>query len=157
MLDYGYFNFDINFIFKRFLILFLKRLINEQILFVFQFKLHLTLSWPRPISYRNQSIDLQSKSMDWLLYDIGLRHEKVKFLKRLSKTNDFNGSFVGVKLIANSMPSIMIHFSSNSWFLVLKLPYTVSEAVAQRCFVKRLFLKNFRNSTEMICARLPGL
>ena len=39
---------------------------------------HLTLSWQRPISYRNQSIDLRSKSMDWFLYDIGLRHERVK-------------------------------------------------------------------------------
>ena len=29
------------------------------------------------ISYRNQSIDLQSKSMDWFLYDNGLRHERV--------------------------------------------------------------------------------
>ena len=29
----------------------------------------LTLSWRRPLSYRNQSIDLQSKSMDWFLYD----------------------------------------------------------------------------------------
>ena len=28
--------------------------------------------------YRNQSIDLPSKSMDWFLYDIGLRHERVK-------------------------------------------------------------------------------
>ena len=37
----------------------------------------LTLSWRRPISYRNQSIDLQSKSMDWFLYNIGLRHERV--------------------------------------------------------------------------------
>ena len=27
-------------------------------------------------SYRN--IDLRSKSMDWSLYDIGLRHERVK-------------------------------------------------------------------------------
>ena len=25
----------------------------------------LTLSWRGPLSYRNQSIDLQSKSMDW--------------------------------------------------------------------------------------------
>ena len=32
----------------------------------------LTLSWRRPLSYRNQSIDLQSKSMDWFLYDNGL-------------------------------------------------------------------------------------
>ena len=37
----------------------------------------LTLSWRRPLSYRNQSIDLQSKSMDWFLYDNGLRHERV--------------------------------------------------------------------------------
>ena len=34
----------------------------------------LTLSWRRPISYRKQSIE----SMDWFLYDIGLRHERVK-------------------------------------------------------------------------------
>ena len=38
----------------------------------------LTLSWRRPLSYRNQSIDLQDKSMDWLLYDNGLRHERVE-------------------------------------------------------------------------------
>ena len=37
----------------------------------------LTLSWRRPLSYRNQSIDLQSKSMGWFLYDNGLRHERV--------------------------------------------------------------------------------
>ena len=38
----------------------------------------LTLSWRRPLSYRNQSIDLLHKSMDWFLYDNGLRHERVK-------------------------------------------------------------------------------
>ena len=37
---------------------------------------HLTLSWRRPLSYRNQSIDLRSKSVDWFLYDNGLRHER---------------------------------------------------------------------------------
>ena len=40
----------------------------------------LTLSWRRPSSYRNQSIDLRSKSMDWFLYDNGLRHERVNSL-----------------------------------------------------------------------------
>ena len=30
------------------------------------------------LSYRNQSIDLQSKSVDWFLYDRDLRHERVK-------------------------------------------------------------------------------
>ena len=33
----------------------------------------LTLSWRRPLSYRNQSIE----SMDWFLYDNGPRHERV--------------------------------------------------------------------------------
>ena len=37
----------------------------------------LTLSWWRPLSYRNHSIDLRSKSMDWFLYDNGLHHERV--------------------------------------------------------------------------------
>ena len=32
----------------------------------------------RSLSYKNQSIDLQSKSMDWFLYDRKLRHERVK-------------------------------------------------------------------------------
>ena len=38
----------------------------------------LTLSWRRPISYKNQSIDLRSKSMDWFLYDNGLCHKRIK-------------------------------------------------------------------------------
>ena len=37
----------------------------------------LTLSWRRPLSYRKQTIDLLHKSMDWFLYDNGLRHERV--------------------------------------------------------------------------------
>ena len=37
------------------------------------------LSWRRSLSYRNQSIDLLCKSMDWFLYDNGLRHDRVKF------------------------------------------------------------------------------
>ena len=39
---------------------------------------YLTLSRRRPLSYRNQSINLPSKSMDWFLYDNGLRLERVK-------------------------------------------------------------------------------
>ena len=36
----------------------------------------LTLSWWRPLSHRNQSIDLLCKLMDWFLYDNSLRHER---------------------------------------------------------------------------------
>ena len=38
----------------------------------------LTLSWRKSLSYRNQSTDLQSKSMDWFLYDTDLRHVTIK-------------------------------------------------------------------------------
>ena len=37
-----------------------------------------------PLSYRNQSIDLRSKSMDWFLYDDGIRHERVNNTGTLS-------------------------------------------------------------------------
>ena len=40
----------------------------------------LALSWRRSLSYRNQSIDLLCKSIDWFLYDRGLRHERVETL-----------------------------------------------------------------------------
>ena len=36
----------------------------------------LTLSWRRPLSYRNQSIEMLCKPMDWFLYDNGLCQEK---------------------------------------------------------------------------------
>ena len=43
----------------------------------------LTLSWRRPLSFRNQSIHLLRKSMEWFLYDNGLRHERVNTSWRL--------------------------------------------------------------------------
>ena len=33
----------------------------------------------RPLSYRNKSIDVLRKSVDWFLYDNGLRYERVNF------------------------------------------------------------------------------
>ena len=39
----------------------------------------LTLSWRRPLSYRNQANQWTGFYMDWFLYDNGLRHEKVKY------------------------------------------------------------------------------
>ena len=49
----------------------------------------LTLLWRRSLSYRNQSIDLLCKSMDWFLDDNGLRHERVKgnFSKQFISNN----------------------------------------------------------------------
>ena len=36
--------------------------------------------WRRPLSWRNQSIDLLCKSMDWFLHGNGLRHERVNII-----------------------------------------------------------------------------
>ena len=50
--------------------------VHSSLFFSFRF-VSLTLSRRKPFSYRNQSIDLQSKSMDSFLYDNGLRLERV--------------------------------------------------------------------------------
>ena len=54
--------------------------------------------------YRDQSIDLQSKSVDWFLYDRDLRHERVNgtifgdvFKTHLSKTELFAKIVTGLK------------------------------------------------------------
>ena len=47
----------------------------------------INLSWRRPIWYRNQSTDLWSKLMDWFLYHIGLRHERVKEARKKKNLN----------------------------------------------------------------------
>ena len=40
-------------------------------------RIFLTLSWRRSLSYRNKSIDLLCKPMDWFLYDLDLHNERV--------------------------------------------------------------------------------
>ena len=61
-------------------VLYKKDFIHVKISVIFFMLLYgtLTLSWRRSLSYRNQSIYLQSKSVDWFLYDRYLRHEGVK-------------------------------------------------------------------------------
>ena len=53
----------------------------------------LTLSWRRPLSYKNQSIDLFCKSMDWFLYDNGLRHDRAKLTVICGNTHCFVRTF----------------------------------------------------------------
>ena len=56
----------------------------------------LTLSWWRPLSYRNQSIDLLGKSMDWFLYDSSLRHERVKETHRQKAQSNKTPAFTKI-------------------------------------------------------------
>ena len=46
---------------------------------------YLTLSWRRFLSHRKQSIDLQSKLIDWFLYDRNIRY---KIVRTFSNVND---------------------------------------------------------------------
>ena len=80
--------------------------------------LQLTLSWPRSLSYRNKSIDLQSKSLNWFLYDRDLRHERVNAGKRL-KNYRKNGN--NKKAIFKTQVNICDweFFYENSWRLCL--------------------------------------
>ena len=49
------------------------------------------------LSYRNQSIDLRSKSMDWFPYDNGRRHERVK---------EKQGIMLHIKLYPSNLSSV---------------------------------------------------
>ena len=67
-------------------------------------KSFLTLSRRKPLSYRNHSIDLQSKSVDWFLCYNGLRHERVNHLNQQEKNkalvslfNQFNSIFLNLQ------------------------------------------------------------
>ena len=85
----------------------------------------LTFSWRRPLSYRNQPINLQSKSMDWFLYDNGLRHERVKLytviVKRSLKLEhvyswlDNTFSF-STRLIFSSFDTFFVMFCYRQFF-----------------------------------------
>ena len=87
--------------------------------------LFLTLSWRRPISHRNQSINLLCKSMDWFLYDIGLRREKVNRFISFGWVLKLHQTFFSIdKLVFNVNPlknvkpscikTILIHESTNT-------------------------------------------
>ena len=80
----------------------------------------LTLSWRRPLSYRNQSIDLLCKSVDWFLYDNGPRHKRVK-----RKHNP-------------RMTIICYQVLSLGWLFS-------TETVVRRCSVKKIFLEISQN------------
>ena len=74
----------------------------------------LTLTWRRPLSYRNQPTDLRSKSMGWFLYDNGLRHERVKLtLKTANGIKDV--VLVSLLLTLNRFHTLYLCFHCWPW------------------------------------------
>ena len=53
---------------------------NYAYMFSSTYELLLTLSCQSSLSYRNQSIGMLCKSLDWFLYDRDFRHQRVKIL-----------------------------------------------------------------------------
>ena len=127
-----------------------------------------TLSWRRPLSYRNQSTDLFRKSMDWFLYNKNLRHERVWFSKlTATKTpSDFNSKKYSYVLHNNWCQGVIskIIFSLNFQDHVLWPFYPsncllrtfifdvflmwLPKAATRRCSTKKLFWIVFQNSQE---------
>ena len=100
---------------------------------MFFFKLLLTLSWRRPLSYRNQSIDLLPKSVDWFLYDNGLRHKRVKMGKKWRKILS---------------PTYSLKFKNIILFLNWCLYFFSNWSYSQRCFDVAQRCENRRWKTQ---------
>ena len=63
----------------------------------------LTLSGRRSLSYRNQTIDLLRKSMDWFLYDNGLRLERVNYAEWYHYVDLSERYYLSLRLIPESV------------------------------------------------------
>ena len=105
----------------------------------------LTLSRRRPLSYRNQSIDWSSLSMDWFLYDNGLHLEKVKSCHKHCEAQTEDA--LPRNLLKNVNSFIDNEIMSNQNY------FTHTEAVA-RCSVKKVFFEISQNWQENTRARV---
>ena len=76
----------------------------------------LTLSWRRTLSYRNQSIYLLYKLMDWFLYDRDLRHERVKLFFNCNRTRTRN--HLARKWTLNHLAKCLIVRLQTKWLCV---------------------------------------
>ena len=56
------------------------------------------------VTYRNQSIDLRSKSMDWFLYDNGLRYKTVKHI--VKKNDLYYQEYFTIVLIVKNIVAV---------------------------------------------------
>ena len=97
----------------------------------------LTLSWRRPLSYRNQSIDLLRKSVDWFLYDNGLHHEKLKLCGHCAFLQNFHTRKLGEILVFYAISVIL-------WLVVFRnitsLLSMYSQILEKNIFNKYLLL-----------------
>ena len=88
----------------------------------------LTLSWRRPLSYRNQSIGLLHKLMDWFLYDNGLRHKRVKTNSNIQRFL----LFYLTPLVSRKTKSLFFEKSQVDIVTCLKMHWALFQKLVQR-------------------------
>ena len=93
----------------------------------------LTLSRRRPLSYRNQCIDLRIKSMDWFLYENSLCHKRVKNILQIV-TNAFLGN-VCLSFLINEITLLTLPKTVS----ICILKFRFSSRYIPRCFGVKLF------------------
>ena len=96
----------------------------------------LTLSWRKPLSYRNQPIDLQSKSMNWFLCAASVMKELnpfVAMIVRVKNSNIFTHLFNLIRDFQgrSSLPNLWFNFLSSH-----------IQSFFSRIIVKKFFVRN---------------
>ena len=95
------------------------------------------LSGRRSLSYRNQSIDLQSKSIDWFLYDKDLRLERVS-----SPSICYFPRFL--KMVNSNIPAITLGLHTSKTGLLLPFSRRVFSSSSDK-YKFTDFYKTFRH------------
>ena len=113
----------------------------------FEFSLFLTLSRRMPLPYRNQSIDLWSKSMDWFLYDNGLRLEKGKVIFIKKSTNYKIYIYTRHSESANLSLNFRYIRTRKCWPLKRLIVLTSSTRAHEKCSLNKDFLMKLPTHT----------
>ena len=107
--------------------------------------LTLTLWWRGRLSYRNQSIDLLRKSMDWFLCDNSLRHERVKKVCFLCL---FNADFKHTLALLSAWHSLAL-LSASHLLAFLLASHTLALLPASHWTLKYPEIKSIQSSMKM--------
>ena len=124
----------------------------------FHVKIKLTLSWRRPLSYRNQSMNLLPKSMDWFLYDNGLRHERVNNSNVIVTFNHFSKRD---DIKAYKTTKVIRKIDNINWSFIFIIKWRIQISLElyrsshQSCSVRKGVLRNLAKFTgKHLCQNL---
>ena len=113
----------------------------------------ITLSWQTSLSFRNQSIDLLSKSMNWFLYDKDLRHErdegKLKFFLVVVFFSQIWQQIFFIEHFRLLSVYLVLLFFKNSVFIK---PYR-GDLFVDPAHLRSLFLSYRSSRQEVLCKK----